>query len=566
MIHEAPCFRVVPAAQEQDWNGVLARVAQHDFHHLAAYHRLAEERGEGRAHLFAYHDGPYTIALPLLLRPVEASGGAAWRDATSVYGYAGPLASHAGLPASVVQSFQKGLTDALAARRIVSVFSRLHPLMPQRGILAALGECRPEGETVSIDLTRSPEEQWARYRPSLRARIRKLRRAGLVGQRDRDKRHLAEFVDVYHQTMRRVKAHPSYLFEPEYFTRLASGLGETLELFVVTRDGAVAAGGLFTSCGGIVQYHLGGTCDAFLRLGPTALLFDTVRLWASEAGARTMHLGGGVGSREDSLLHFKKGFSDRRHVFSTWRWVVEPDAYRRLCDRAGRRNAGHDAPSAPGDYFPRYRWSDAAPVGDDGVVVVGAGGHAKVLISTLAACGLSVAAVVDDDDTKWGTEVQGTRVGRIEREIGGRGIVGIGDNAQRREMARSLSLQWQTVVHPSAYVHPSAKLGRGTVVFAGAVVQPDAVIGDHVIVNTGATVDHDCVVGDYAHLAPGVHLAGSVHVGTGAFLGIGSVVSPGVRIGRWATLGAGAVAIRDVADGVVAVGVPARGLEVDLPS
>ena len=275
-----------------------------------------------------------------------------------------------------------------------------------------------------------------------------------------------------------------------------------------------------------------------------------------------MHLGGGVGSREDSLLHFKKGFSDRRHVFSTWRWVVEPDAYRSLCDRNDRRNAELGAPSPSCDYFPRYRCS-AAPAGrHDGVVVIGAGGHAKVLISTLTACGVSVAAVVDDDDTKWGMDAQGTRVGRIERELGGRGIVGIGDNAQRREMARTLSLEWQTVVHPSAYVHPSAKLGRGTVVFAGAVVQPDSVIGDHVIVNTGATVDHDCVVDDYAHLAPGVHLAGSVRVGEGAFLGIGSGVSPGVKIGRWAALGAGAVAIRDVADGVVAVGVPARALEV----
>ena len=197
----------------------------------------------------------------------------------------------------------------------------------------------------------------------------------------------------------------------------------------------------------------------------------------------------------------------------------------------------------------------------DGVVVIGAGGHAKVVISTLTASGTPVAAVVDDDDTKWGTDAQGTRVGRLERARSGRGIVGIGDNAKRRDMVKTLDLEWQTAVHPVAYVHPSAKLGRGTVVFAGAVVQPDAVIGDHVIVNTGATVDHDCVIGDFVHLAPGVHLAGSVRVGEGAFLGIGSVVCPGVTIGRWARLGAGAVAIRDLPDGVLAVGVPAAELK-----
>jgi sugar O-acyltransferase (sialic acid O-acetyltransferase NeuD family) len=198
-------------------------------------------------------------------------------------------------------------------------------------------------------------------------------------------------------------------------------------------------------------------------------------------------------------------------------------------------------------------WSEVLAQAKDGVVVIGAGGHAKVLSSTLTACGVSVAAVVGDDDTKWGMDAQGTRVSRLERELGGRGVVGIGDNGQRRDMARALSFEWQTVV----------QLGRGTVVFAGAVVQPDAVIWDHVIVNTGATIDHDCVVGDYGHLAPGVAPAGAGQVGGGAVIGIGSVVCPGVKIGRWAMLGAGGVAVRDLADGVVAVGVPARALEVD---
>ncbi|MEO7318423.1 MAG: acetyltransferase [Chthoniobacteraceae bacterium] len=213
------------------------------------------------------------------------------------------------------------------------------------------------------------------------------------------------------------------------------------------------------------------------------------------------------------------------------------------------------------DYFPQYRCPVAPAEKKPGTVVIGAGGHARVLISTLRERGIPIAAVFDDDITKWGADVQGTRVSRVERERGGGAIIGIGDNAKRMEIARTTSFEWETVVHPSAYVHPSAKLGRGTVVFAGAVVQPDAVIGDHVIVNTGATIDHDCIVGDYAHLAPGVHLAGAVQVGEGAFLGIGSVVIPGVKIGRWSTLGAGAVAIRDVADGAVAVGVPAKELK-----
>ena len=561
MTSAAPHFFVLQTAQEQEWNDVLVRVAQHDFYHLAAYHRLAEERGEGTAHLFAYRDGDFTIALPLLLRPVGESGGEAWSDATSVYGYAGPVASHADMPASVVRDFQEALKKAMIERRVVAVFSRLHPLIPQTGILAGLGDCRAEGETVSIDLTLPPEAQRAQYRSSLKPRISKLRREGLVCLRDEDGRHLGDFVSMYHETMRRVNAHRSYFFEPEYFTRLASSLGPVLALFVVKANGAVICGGLFTICDGIVQYHLGGTCDAFLKVGPVPLLIDTVRLWANDEGAHAFHLGGGVGSKEDSLFRFKAGFSDRRHSFPTWRWVIAPDAYGGLCERSARRNLEQGAQWASADYFPQYRCPTVSAEAKAGIVVFGAGGHAKVLISTLLARGLPIAAVFDDDETKWGRDAQGTRVSGTERQRGGSAIIGIGDNAKRMEIAEALNFEWQTVVHPSACVHPSAKLGRGTVIFAGAVVQPDAVIGDHVIVNTGATIDHDCVIGDYAHLAPGVHLAGSVHVGEGAFLGIGSVVIPGVKIGRWSTLGAGAVALRDLGDHVVAVGNPARILK-----
>jgi lipid II:glycine glycyltransferase (peptidoglycan interpeptide bridge formation enzyme) len=155
--------------------------------------------------------------------------------------------------------------------------------------------------------------------------------------------------------MRRVNAHSSYFFEPEYFTRLASGLGPALQLFIVRFNGAVICGALFTICDGIVQYHLGGTRDEFLKLAPMPLVVDSARLWANEEGARALHLGGGVGSKEDSLFRFKAGFSDRRHKFSTWRWVIEPHGYQSLCDLGARRNLEQGMQWASTEYFPQYR-------------------------------------------------------------------------------------------------------------------------------------------------------------------------------------------------------------------
>lgn len=192
--------------------------------------------------------------------------------------------------------------------------------------------------------------------------------------------------------------------------------------------------------------------------------------------------------------------------------------------------------------------------------VLGAGGHAKVVVSTLRAAGHEVLALYDRDPAKVGSTVLGVTV-RAQEEIPptGLAVVGIGGNSTRRQLALAYKdLEWCTVVHPAAWVDPSATLGPGTVVFAGAIVQPDSTIGAHVIVNTSATVDHDCRVGDFVHLAPGTHLAGDVHVGEGSFLGIGATTIPGTRIGRWTTVGAGGVVVRNLPDGIKARGVPAR--------
>ncbi len=203
--------------------------------------------------------------------------------------------------------------------------------------------------------------------------------------------------------------------------------------------------------------------------------------------------------------------------------------------------------------------TDAAPV-----LVIGAGGHGKVVVGALLALGRGVAAVLDDDPATWGIRLLGVPV---EGPIGERArpgvaaVLGVGDNRARKRLAESLELAWQSVVHPAAWVDPSVRIGAGALICAGAVIQPDARIGVHAIVNTGAAVDHDCAIGDFAHVAPGAALAGGVVVGEGALVGVGSAVAPGVAIGPWATLGAGSLARVDLAAGAVAAGVPARRLD-----
>ncbi len=351
--------RVLRSRDRRDWWEVLRCCCAYDSYHRPEYHALAETNGEGVAHLFTYEDGPYVIAAPLLLRPVDqVSGasflGASYQDATSVYGYAGPIASHADLPADVVVGFQQSLIEALRERHVVCVFSRLHPLMHQPPVLAGLGECRPGQETVSLDLTLPESAQLQLYRRNHTDGIRRLRKAGVTCVHDEAGCWLHDFIDIYHATMRRRGAPDSYYYPAEYYQGLLSDNGGMGHLFVCRQHERTICATIILECQGFVQYHLGGTHEEYGKLAPMKLLIDTVRRWACERHNRVFHLGGGTTAEpDDSLLHFKKGFSGRRHVFHTWRWVLLPDIYERLC--AARATLEGDCLSSCEDYFPAYR-------------------------------------------------------------------------------------------------------------------------------------------------------------------------------------------------------------------
>jgi hypothetical protein len=353
-------LRTLGPAQHDQWMDVLERAFQYDFYHLPEYHALAEEQGEGKAVLLVYEEGSDLIAVPFLLRPVETitglgRAGKGWRDATSVYGYAGPIASRPQLAQATLRGFRTALTEALQAQRVVSMFSRLHPLIAQQRWLSGLGEVVPLGPTVSIDLTLPVDAQRAQYRKGHKYDLNKLRRLGLTCLYDRDRELKDEVVQIYLETMDRVDAAEEYFFDQRYFDRLVSGSPQNVHLFVCQLEDQVICGVFFLCCNGIVQAHLGGTKTEYLKLAPIKLVIDTARLWATEQGAHVLHLGGGVGAKEDSLFRFKTGFSDCRHEFAIWRFVLSPQVYDRLCRERTRWSEQTGLPLASTGYFPAYR-------------------------------------------------------------------------------------------------------------------------------------------------------------------------------------------------------------------
>jgi hypothetical protein len=350
----------VTTQQPAEWARAMDRCASHDFYHLAPYHVMAEQAGEGEARLFVYTEGEYAIALPLLLCPldeVEQLGlaGTGWMDATSVYGFPGPVGSHRDIPAAVTANFQGALRQRLCDLRVVTAFSRLNPLLNQRQLLAD-GEVYPVGHTVAIDLTLPPDLQRSYFRRAFKRKISKLRRLGLTVVRDQDGSYFEDFFRIYHETMRRVGATRRLFFSRDYFHRLRAALGSCLDLFVCLLDGKPISAGLCIACHGILQFHLGGTLNRALQLAPMKLLVDELRLWGISQGLRVLHLGGGATTDPaDTLLHFKKGFSDRTHEFAVWRSILFPDVYQRLCEQNAQWSERHQLEPVSDDFFPAYR-------------------------------------------------------------------------------------------------------------------------------------------------------------------------------------------------------------------
>lgn len=328
-----------------EWREFLLHAA-HDFYHLPGYVRLAAAEEGGVPVALFVEDGPRQLLLPLIIRPIPAS---AHTDATSPYGYPGPLVITSEDPGFEAEAWRAGLA-ALREAGVVSLFVRLHPLLngpPPAGI----GEVVLHGETVSIALDAPAPALWEQLRQNHRRGIRRAIQRGLTAREDPTFERFPEFRDVYRATMERRSASPYYFFSDAYFAGLRQALGDALHLIVVELGDQVAAAGLFVETGGLVQYHLGGTHEAFARDEPSKLLFHFASAWASQRGDRHLHLGGGVGGADDSLFLFKAGFSDLRHPYRTLRVVLDAEEYGRLA--AARTGASQ--PEDLSGYFPTYR-------------------------------------------------------------------------------------------------------------------------------------------------------------------------------------------------------------------
>lgn len=334
---------------------------KHDIYHLPKYLELEAKRTQSTPEAILIVDHDQKFFLPYLLRRCDYLFNEDLLvpetfDVVSPYGYPGFLLNEMAVNDT---EFLSLAIDALVKMwrdiGICSAFLRLHPVLNQNIPKNTNHDFEMTGETISVNLNLEVEEIWHQTRPEHRTKINRCLRDGFTVEIVTASEYLQEFNQIYEETMNRVNAAQVYYFGETYLTNLSDFLKENIHLCVVRLNNEIACAGIFSECCGIVQYHLGGTKTRFLKQAPSKLMFNYVRFWAKERGNEFFHLGGGVGSCQDSLYHFKAGFSKQRHCFWTLRLIIDQEKYYDLVELRAKSLNTKSQVLLESNYFPAYR-------------------------------------------------------------------------------------------------------------------------------------------------------------------------------------------------------------------
>jgi UDP-perosamine 4-acetyltransferase len=204
------------------------------------------------------------------------------------------------------------------------------------------------------------------------------------------------------------------------------------------------------------------------------------------------------------------------------------------------------------------------------IILIGGGGHCKVVISILKKLDkFEIAGIVDNYKAE--SFISGIKIIGTDDDLRGiyksglhYALITVGstkDNTKRYRlfnMAKEIGYKFPVIISPEAIVNKSVRMDEGTVIMPGCIVNIESSIGKNCIINTGGIIEHNCKIGNHCHIAPGVHISGAVNIGELSFIGIGVTIIQGIKIGKNVTIGAGSVVIEDIPNNVIALGNPAK--------
>lgn len=344
-------LRCITLQNDEAWDALVRTFLNYDVYYLSGYVKAFQLHGDGEPLLFyGEADGVRGINV-VMKRDIAADPHFAgslpadtYFDFATPYGYGGWLLEGEGNPTPIFASYERWCKY----HGVVSEFVRYHPVLKNHVRTETAYDVTALGGTIAMDLT-SPETIWANLTSKNRNVIRKAQKNNVRIYSGRSPELFETFREIYNATMEKDHAADYYYFAPEFYESICGDLAHNSQLFYAQLpDGTVIASSIMLWANGRMNYHLSGSRREYQSLAPTNLLLYEAALWGYEAGCKTLHLGGGVGSGEDSLFAFKKSFFRgepcRYHI---GRKIFDAEKYSALCAlRTDLPDSG---------FFPRYR-------------------------------------------------------------------------------------------------------------------------------------------------------------------------------------------------------------------
>lgn len=343
-------FSVYTLEQAERWDEIVRSFQNFDTYYLSGYVKAFRIHGDGEPLLFHY-DKNGTRGINVVMKRDVAKDRhfqgrlpeGTYFDLSSPYGYGGWL-------------IEGNQTDALFGayeswcRRngIISEFVRFHPVLQNHEAVDDRYDVIELGETVTMDLC-SPETIWTNISSKNRNMIRKALKNGIVIYNGRYPEIYETFRVIYNGTMDKDQADDYYYFSPEFYRSILNDLPENAQVFYAVYEDKVIAASIMLACNGRMNYHLSGSLQEYARLAPSNLMLYQAALWGSANGCKTLYLGGGVGSGQDSLFKFKRAFyhGDDLNRFYIGKKIFDQGRYDELVTmREDLCESG---------FFPRYR-------------------------------------------------------------------------------------------------------------------------------------------------------------------------------------------------------------------
>lgn len=331
------------------WDEIVKSFSEYDTYWLSGYVKAFEIHGDGEPLLFYFESEKARGINVCMKRDIGKLPRFEGKipentlfDFATVYGYGGWIIE--GKDENLFSEY----TTWCRENSVVSEFVRFHPMFQNQEAVKCFYDVIPLGLTVFMD-TSSQETIWANLTSKNRNMIRKAEKSGVEIKMSRDMSIYDAFRDIYNGTMDKDNADDYYYFNREFYESVCHDFKDNARIFYATLDDKIIAASIMIYANGRMNYHLSGSLREYANLAPTNLLLYKAALWGMEQGYKTLYMGGGVGSGEDSLFKFKKSFyrKDDLPRFHIGKRIFDEEKYAMLLELSGN--------DKDVSFFPQYR-------------------------------------------------------------------------------------------------------------------------------------------------------------------------------------------------------------------